>query len=34
MLGVLSYLRYRDYNKKLFLIQLHDMDKTEISIKI
>jgi hypothetical protein len=33
-LGVLSYLRYRDYNKKLFLIQLQDMSKTEIAIKI
>ncbi|MEO2151526.1 MAG: hypothetical protein ABGW50_02600, partial [Thermococcus sp.] len=34
ILGVLSYLRYRDYSKKLFLIQLHDIDKTEVSIKI
>jgi len=34
VLWIISYLRYRDYSKKLLVIQLKKNEKAEISIKI
>ncbi|WP_297090702.1 hypothetical protein [Thermococcus sp.] len=34
ILWIISYLRYRDYSKKLLVIQLKKNEKAEISIKI
>jgi len=34
VLWIISYLRYRDYSKRLLAIQLKKSDKAEISIKI
>ncbi len=34
ILWIISYLRYRDYSKKLLVIQLKKDEKAEISIKI
>lgn len=34
ILWIISYLRYRDYSKRLFAIQLKKSDKAEISIKL